>query len=92
MRKIWDWIVAQFLKVSVDKWLHFIAGLLVAAFIVIAIGWPGWAGLIGAVAAGLLKEAFDWVTTKKVELWDGIATAAGGLVVLFFWLLHLWWF
>lgn len=92
MRKIWDWIVALLQKVPFDKWLHFGAGLLVAAFIVISIGWPGWAGLIAAVLVGAAKEVFDWLTTKKVEWLDGVAAALGGVVILCFWLLHLWWF
>lgn len=89
MRKLWDKIVALLLRVPIDKWLHFIAGMVVAAVCVITFGWPGWVGFLAAVVAGLAKEAFDWYTTKVVEWKDGVATAIGGLVILVLWLLGL---
>ena len=92
IRKIWDAIVSFITKVPYDKLLHFIVGVIFAAFFVISLKWPGWAGLLMSVALGALKELFDWLTTKKIEWWDGIATAIGGLVILVFWLLNLWWF
>lgn len=92
LRKIWDAIVGLLYKVPFDKWLHFGAGLLAAAFCVITLGWPGWAGLLGAVAVGAAKEVFDWFTTKVVDWLDAVATIAGGAVVLGLWLLRLWWF
>lgn len=91
IRKIWDAIVSFISKVPYDKLLHFVAGLIVAAFFAIALKWPGWAALLMSVAFGALKELFDWLTTKKVEWWDGIATSIGGVVILVFWLLGLWW-
>jgi hypothetical protein len=92
MRKIWDFIVGLLYKVPFDKWLHAGAGLLAASFFAIALGWPGWAAFLMAVALGGLKEAFDWFTTRVVEWLDLVATACGGAVVLVWWLLHLWWF
>ena len=92
MRKIWDFIVGLLYKVPFDKWLHFWGGLLAASFVCIALGWPGWAGLLGAGLAGAAKEAFDWFTTKVVDWKDAVATALGGVVILAFWLLHVWWF
>ena len=39
MRKLWDKFVALLYKVGQDKWFHFMAGLIVAAALVI---WTGW--------------------------------------------------
>lgn len=89
MRKIWDKIVELLSRVPYDKWLHFIGGLLVACLLVITFGLPGWAGLVGAVVAGIAKETFDWCTTREVDGWDFVATCCGGVVVLVFWLLHV---
>lgn len=91
IRKIWDAIVSLISKVPYDKLLHFIVGLIVAAFFVIALKWAGWEALLVAVAVAALKELFDWLTTEKVEWWDGISTVIGGLVILIFWLLGIWW-
>lgn len=91
IRKIWDAIVSLISKVPYDKLLHFIVGLIVAAFFVIALKWAGWEALLVAVAVGALKELFDWLTTEKVEWWDAVATVIGGLVILIFWLLGIWW-
>lgn len=44
MRKIWDKIVALISKVPYDKLLHFIAGVLIAAFF--AIVWPSGGGMV----------------------------------------------
>ena len=37
MRKIWDWLVGLITKVSYDKWLHCIAGLIIQVFVWIRI-------------------------------------------------------
>ena len=91
IRKIWDAIVSLISKGPYDKLLHFIVGLIVAAFFVIALKWAGWEALLVAVAVAALKELFDWLTTEKVEWWDGISTVIGGLVILIFWLLGILW-
>ena len=91
IRKIWDAIVSLISKVPYDKLLHFIVGLIVAAFFVISLKLAGWEALLVAVAVGALKELFDWLTTEKVEWWDAVATVIGGLVILIFWLLGIWW-
>ena len=85
LRKIWDWIVKQIYKVPFDKWLHFIAGLLVAALTVITFHFK-WC-IAPALFAGIAKEAFDYFTTKKVEWLDLLATVIGGLIIQIFALL-----
>jgi uncharacterized membrane protein YeaQ/YmgE (transglycosylase-associated protein family) len=88
MRKIWDAIVRFLCRIPYDKLWHLIAGLIVAALLVIGFGLPGWAGLVGAIVAGVAKETFDYCTTKEVDGWDFVATSAGGVVILLLWLLH----
>ena len=89
-RKIWDAIVRFISSVPYDKLLHFIAGLIIAAFFAIALGmkfcfWP-----IIFVAFG--KEFFDKWTTGEWDWWDFAATCFGGLVPQLFVLLNIWWF
>ena len=89
-RKIWDAIVSLICKVPYDKWLHFIAGLIIAAFFCIALGMKFcvWPVLFFAFA----KEFFDKWTTDQWDWWDFAATCFGGLVPQIFVLLNMWWF
>ena len=88
MRKIWDKIVALIYKIPTDKWLHFFAGFIIAAFCCIALHIE-WA-FIPALFAGFAKEFFDAWTTDKWDWWDFVATAIGGLVVSSFQLIGYW--
>ena len=91
MRKIWDKIVAWILSVPADKRLHFVCGIIIAAFFAIALGmkfcfWP-----VIFVAFG--KEFFDiWTGGQKFDVWDFVATLLGALVPQLFVLLNMWWF
>lgn len=82
MRKIWDKIVALISKVPYDKLLHFIAGLVIAAFFCITLGMK--VCIVPAIAAGFIKEFFDNWTSDQVDWWDFVATVAGGLVIQIF--------
>lgn len=82
--------------IPADKLQHAAYGALIFIAVAGAaklIGFPfvGAAGLAGAAAAGAAKEWFDWVSnhraikagltpTHGVEMWDWVATTAGGLV------------
>lgn len=83
IRKIWDAIVTFISKVSYDKLLHFIAGLIIAALCAMVFKWGLWC-IIPAIVFGLLKELFDWWTTRVMDWKDFIATACGGLVIFLF--------
>ena len=83
IRKIWDAFVTLVNKVPKDKLLHFVMGLLIAAFCAITLKWGLWC-IFPAIAFGALKELFDWWTTKVVEWWDFGATSIGGLIILVF--------
>lgn len=87
IRKIWDAFVGFISKVTYDKLLHFIAGLLVAAFFNITLGMA--VCIVPVVFAGFIKEFFDLWTTDKWDWLDFAATCSGGLVIQLFVILAL---
>ena len=87
IRKIWDAIVSLINKVPKDKLLHFIAGVLIAAFFAIILPtWAEWC-IVPVIFLAFIKEFFDLWTTNKWEWWDFGATVIGGLVIFIFTLL-----
>jgi len=82
IRKIWDKIVAFFCSIPFDKWLHFIAGLVIAAFFCISLGMK-WA-IVPVIFAAFIKEFFDKWTTGIWEWKDFLATIIGGVVIQLF--------
>ena len=85
MRKIWDKLVQLLNKIPWVKWLHFVAGLIIAAFFAITLGMK--VCLVPVIIAGFAKEFFDKWTTGTWEWWDFVATCIGGLLIQFFVLL-----
>ena len=90
IRKIWDAIVSFINRVPHDKLLHFVAGVIIAAFFAISLGmkfcfWP-------VIFFAFGKEFFDKWTTGEWDWWDFGATCIGGLVPQIFALLNMWWF
>ena len=102
MRKIWDKIVGWLTAIPIDKWLHFLAGMFIAAFFAVALGNEFMNWLLGGnypfvwmapvLALAALKEMFDGWTTGRFEWGDIFATALGGLLVVCFGWLHMWWY
>lgn len=78
------------LSIPEDKRLHFVCGLVIAAFFGLALGmkfcfWP-----VIFAAAG--KEVFDIFSSGQEFDWkDFLATLLGGLVPQVFVLLGMWW-
>lgn len=70
---------------KLDKLLHLLVGALIAAY-VLPEGWLIAMLCVSIVAWG--KEGYDWWTGRGAfELWDVVATKAGGLATLaYFWL------
>jgi len=65
------------LTLPLDKCLHFIVGVLiyaVAHFISPIIG------LVAVAIAAVGKEVYDRYNKGTVDLWDAVATIAGGLI------------
>ena len=89
MRKIWDKIVEWIQSIPADKKMHFVAGVIIAAFFALALGMK--IAIVPAIFAGLIKEFFDKWTTEKWEWWDFAATCLGGLLIQVFILLGMWW-
>ena len=87
LRKIWDWIVKQLYKVPFDKWLHFIAGVLIAAFFAITLKMD--VCIVPVLFAGFIKEFFDNWTTDKCDWYDFLATVIGGIVIQLFVILSI---
>ena len=79
MKKILDKIVEFFSNLGADKYLHFIVGLIVAAFFNIALGME--ACIAPAIVAGILKEVIDESDGRKADWADLVATIAGGAVI-----------
>jgi len=73
-----------------DKMLHFIAGFVICILVsIIAYSLnfkqPEAYGLISAIIAGVLKEAFDCIKSKSLksfDMFDFLATAFGGFIGL----------
>ena len=82
MRKLWDKLVALIYKVPFDKWLHFMAGLIIAAFFCITLGMK--VCIVPVLFAGFAKEFFDSWTTNQSDWKDFLATLIGGMVIQLF--------
>ena len=79
MRKILNNIVAFFNALTADKYLHFIAGLIVAAFFHIALGMG--VCIAPVIVVGFLKEFVDEWRYGGADIADFTATLAGGAVI-----------
>ena len=66
------------MKVPQDKILHAIAGIVVC-FVISLIAKNPMYGLVGAVIAGIAKEAWDYYDYGKVDFLDCLATWIGGI-------------
>ena len=66
-------------KVPVDKFMHFISGLLIAVILTPFIGF--YSVLIVALIA-LAKEVYDYLhpDLHTADIWDWVATTLGGLL------------
>lgn len=90
MRKIWNKIVGWLCGIPFDKWLHFIAGVLLAAFFGIVLHMGLWC-FVPVIFAGFIKEFFDQWTTGVWEWLDFLATFLGGAVIAVFFILGGLW-
>ena len=54
IRKIWDAFVTLVNKVPKDKLLHFVMGLLIAAFCALVLNWGPWC-ILPAIALGAVR-------------------------------------
>lgn len=81
MGKIYNKFVEWLCAIPFDKYLHYIAGLLIALFFGVSLG-MGAAAFIPALFAGFIKEFVDeWKRVQAWDWWDFAATTFGGLSV-----------
>lgn len=66
------------MNIAYDKKLHFFAGLIICIVISLIFKNPMY-GLIGAVVAGIAKEAYDWYDYGKPDPMDCLSTWVGGV-------------
>ena len=64
-----------------DKYIHFIVGMIVAAFCVLILH-MGFLSIIPVVIFGALKEVCDKLTYGLFDIWDFLATCLGGFVIV----------
>lgn len=84
MRKYWDKIVEFLSKIPLDKWMHFCAGLIIAALFTIVFH-AGAFAILFAFLAGFIKEFCDsWKDDDQWDWLDLIATTCGGLIIQIF--------
>ena len=79
MKKIYAKLLAILNGIGVDKYLHFIAGLIIAAFFNIALGMK--VCIVPVVFAAIIKEAIDQSGSGTPDWRDAVATMAGGAVI-----------
>lgn len=82
MKKIYEKVMGWFRGIGIDKYWHFIAGLVIAALFNIAFGLE--VCILPVIVAGFAKEAYDFFRTYQLDWWDLAATILGGLVVQVF--------
>ena len=66
--------------IAKDKIYHAAAGAIVSAVVFCVSGNP-WLGFAAAIVAGAAKEYWDSLGHGTVDVWDFVATMAGGVVV-----------
>ena len=82
MKKIWNKIMRFFNALSADKYLHIIAGMVIAAFFNIALGME--VCIAPVIVAGFIKEFIDEWRYGGADIADFAATVAGGAVIQLF--------
>lgn len=66
---------------KLDKLLHALVGALIAAYL-IPLSVP--IAIAAVILAALGKEAYDWLTHGKPDVYDALATVVGGVVSFVF--------
>lgn len=77
MEKIFNWLG----KLPADKYLHFIAGMLIVAVIATFFPMAADQAWIVAVIIGFGKEIYDRYNDGVFDILDLFATWAGGLII-----------
>lgn len=81
MKKFFSKAMAMLKSIGVDKYLHFLAGLIIAAFFNIVLAME--VCIVPVIFAGFIKEAID-ARKNDPDWWDFFATVIGGAVIQLF--------
>ena len=82
MKKIYEKVMGWFRGIGIDKYWHFIAGLIISAFFAIVLDMP--ICIVPTIVAAFAKELFDGFRYSLWDWYDFTATVLGGLVVQVF--------
>ena len=85
MKKIYAKLVGWLYEIGIDKYLHFIAGLIISAFFAIVLDMP--ICIIPTIVAAFAKELFDGFRYGLWDWFDFTATVLGGAIIQLFVLL-----
>lgn len=82
MKKIYEKVLGWFRGIGIDKYWHFIAGVVIAAFFALVVGLE--VCILPVIVVAFAKEGYDLTTKYCWDWWDFIATLLGGLIVQVF--------
>lgn len=82
MKKIYEKVMGWFRGIGIDKYWHFIIGMIVAAFFAIVMEMK--LCIAPVVAVAFLKEMVDGWVYNKWSWWDFAATLLGGGIIQLF--------
>jgi hypothetical protein len=82
MKKIWNWFIKVLNGIGIDKWYHFIAGLIIASFFNITLGME--VCIVPVIFVAFIKEFIDQWVGGKFDWRDFAWTCAGGAVIQLF--------
>lgn len=83
MKKIFEKVMGWFRGIEIDKYWHFILGMVIASFFAMVIELE--VCILPVLAVAFIKECYDTISKiQPVNWWDMIATLLGGLVIQLF--------
>lgn len=85
MKKIYAKLVGWLYEISIDKYLHFIVGLIVASFFGITLDMA--VCIVPVIVVAFAKELFDGMGLGVADWRDFTATVLGGAIIQLFVLL-----
>jgi hypothetical protein len=81
-------IISKLYEITKDKYLHFIAGIIIASICVIILNLNLFC-IIPTAIIGVAKEVYDYLSYGKFDCMDLLYTVLGGLLIFLMSLLNL---
>lgn len=83
MKKFYEKVLGWFRGIGIDKYWHFIAGVVIAAFFALVVGLE--TCILPVIVVAFAKEGYDTIVKLvPIDWWDLTATVLGGLIVQVF--------